>query len=180
VLHYRQLPDLSASIRFMIFVDGSNLLHSAMDAGNLRIQYVKLKDKLTAGRTLVRPYFFGSYKEPISQRQQDFVKALRAMGYEVHMFSTQMRKDSDGHIFFREKGVDVALVTEMLYLCFNQAFDVCCLVGGDNDYVRAVEYVKRQGRRVEVASFRRNLGGKLQAVADKIIYLDDLIAEITY
>jgi len=171
---------VSTNVRFMIFVDGSNLLHSAMDAGHLRLHYVKLKDELTAGRTLVRPYFFGSYKEPISQRQQDFFQSLKAIGYEVYKVPTQPRQDDSGHVFFREKGVDVALVTEMLYLCYNHAFDVCCLVGGDNDYVRAVEYVKMQGRRVEVAAFERSLGGKLRVVADKVILLDGLIPKITY
>lgn len=47
-----------------------------------------------------------------------------------------------------EKGVDAALVTDLLSLAWQQAYDVAVLVSGDADYVPAVEYVQSQGLKV--------------------------------
>lgn len=47
-----------------------------------------------------------------------------------------------------EKGVDAALVTDLLSLAWQQAYDVAVLVTGDADYIPAVEYVQAQGLKV--------------------------------
>lgn len=47
-----------------------------------------------------------------------------------------------------EKGVDAALVTDLLSLAWQRAYDVAILVSGDADYVPAVEYVQSQGLKV--------------------------------
>ena len=67
-----------ASERVMIFIDASNLYHSAksrVDPG--KIDYRKLVDFLTQGRSLVRAYF---YKVPVKQEQQ-FLRSLRHVPY---------------------------------------------------------------------------------------------------
>lgn len=45
-----------------------------------------------------------------------------------------------------EKGIDVALVVDMLCMAFRNAYDVAILVGGDSDYRTAVEEIKRWGK----------------------------------
>lgn len=53
-----------------------------------------------------------------------------------------------------EKGVDAALVTDLLSHAWQRSYDVAVLVSGDADYVPAVEYVQAQGLKVVNAAWR--------------------------
>lgn len=55
-----------------------------------------------------------------------------------------------------EKGVDAAMVTDLLSLAWQDAYDVAILVSGDADYIPAVEYVQDQGRKVINAAWNRH------------------------
>lgn len=47
-----------------------------------------------------------------------------------------------------EKGVDAAIVTDMLSLGFQKSYDLAVLVSGDADFIPAVEYLQGMGVRV--------------------------------
>jgi len=53
-----------------------------------------------------------------------------------------------------EKVVDAALVTDLLSLAWQRAYDVTFLASGDADYIPAVEYFHAQGLRVINAAWR--------------------------
>ena len=53
-----------------------------------------------------------------------------------------------------EKGVDAALVTDLLSHAWQRSYDVAVLVSGDADYVPAVEYVQAQGLKVVNAAWK--------------------------
>ena len=61
-----------------------------------------------------------------------------------------------------EKGVDVALVTDLLLLASRNAFDVAFICAGDADFFRAVEGVKDMGKEIYVASFDSSCSQKLK------------------
>jgi uncharacterized LabA/DUF88 family protein len=71
----------------------------------------------------------------------------------------------------KEKGVDVLLVVDMMALAVLDAYRTAVLVGGDEDFVSAVEFVKRQGKHVEVAGFSSSVSTKLRQRADRFIQL---------
>ena len=73
---------MSSDERVMIFIDGSNLFHSAKDLG-IRIDYEKIKKFLAGNRKLIRPYIFVSKKVPEEGKQINFYNKLRYLGYEV-------------------------------------------------------------------------------------------------
>lgn len=77
-----------------------------------------------------------------------------------------------------QKGVDVAIVTELMSLGFEDAYDVAIIVSGDNDFVDAVNHMKSEGRRVWVASFSSRLGQDLMRSADKVIHLEKIADRI--
>ena len=74
-----------------------------------------------------------------------------------------------------EKGADVALVTDLLSLAWEDAYDLAILVSGDADFIKAVDKVKSKGKRVWIASFKDALSGDLRRCADKIVFLNDLL-----
>lgn len=77
-----------------------------------------------------------------------------------------------------EKGVDAALVTDLLSLAWQRAYDVAVLVTGDADYIPAVEYVQSQGLKIINAAWS-NKGYELQAACWATFKLNDMIKELT-
>ncbi len=50
--------------------------------------------------------------------------------------------------------------------------DVVVLLSGDGDFIQLVEYLKNQGKRVEVVAFGRSVSTKLKEVVDEFIDLE--------
>ena len=176
----------------MVFIDGSNLFHAARQYGRkYRVQ--DLCDALVAGRSLVRAYYYGSIPtggdERTIARQTGFHESLEYAGIavtavplkqrSVEFACPRCRKKSTvtRHV---EKGVDVALVTDMLTFGFRDGYDIALVVAGDVDYLRAVEEVKRIPRRIEIAFFEKTgaLSGVLRKKADRFIPLEPVIEGI--
>jgi uncharacterized LabA/DUF88 family protein len=77
-----------------------------------------------------------------------------------------------------EKGVDAALVTDLLSLAWQRAYDVAVLVSGDADYIPAVEYVQEQGLKVINASWASK-GHHLRGACWGSFEIDSLIPKLT-
>lgn len=52
-----------------------------------------------------------------------------------------------------EKGVDTAIVTDMIRLAWEDAYDIAVLLSSDADFVPAVEFLDAKGRRVVHGAF---------------------------
>jgi len=51
--------------------------------------------------------------------------------------------------------------------------DTIVIASGDGDFIPLVEYLKNQGRRVEVLAFGKSTSGKLKEIADDFIDLGE-------
>ena len=169
------VPSPSPTERVMVFIDGSNVFWASRARG-LYIDYVKLTNLLVGtNRRLVRPYFYCAVGVPPKESQIRFYDKLKYSGFTVITKSLRRRVskarlvavfDSNNQEWKEtktndlakvekdeEKGVDVALVTDMLSMAYKNAYDTAILVGGDEDYLSTVENIKLIPRRVEVAAF---------------------------
>ena len=156
----------------MIFIDGSNLYHSSKAFKlNYRVDYVKLIEKLDGNRDLIRTYFYGSTKVPPIPEQTSFHSKLEYMGIKTTIKPLKYGK---------EKGIDVALVTDLLILAYGKTMDIAVIVSGDQDFVDAIKEVQRQGIIVEVASFPNGFSDPIKRTADKIIPLESMATEIQH
>jgi uncharacterized LabA/DUF88 family protein len=52
-----------------------------------------------------------------------------------------------------EKGIDTAIVTDMIKLAWEDSYDIAVLVSGDRDFIPAVELLAAKGRKVVHAGF---------------------------
>ena len=59
-----------------------------------------------------------------------------------------------------EKGVDTAIVTDMLQHASDNTYDIGVLMSGDRDFIPAVQFLNRRGKKIIHASFT-NLGQEL-------------------
>jgi uncharacterized LabA/DUF88 family protein len=98
--------------------------------------------------------------------EKPFFEALTNLGIEIRVkdlleyYGGMKKADWDVGI-----AVDAIKTSEIV--------DVIILASGDGDYIPLVEYLKNQGRRVEVMAFGRSTSSKLREVADEFVDLDE-------
>jgi CspA family cold shock protein len=148
---------------------------------------------------VVRTYLFGSYAsnydlrdEEAVQRRLDFFSLLKEeYHYELEIFPINFRgrrlrrMDRDPKDTFepKEKCVDIALATSMLYFAaIPYAYDIAIAVIGDQDFKPVLQHVRRLGKRVAIASIRESCTPEFADPRDEarvkdfdIIWLDDLL-----
>lgn len=80
----------------------------------------------------------------------------------------------------KNKGVDVALATDLLIYGMADAYDVAVLVSGDNDFVPVIKKLKdrRPQLRIEIAQFENAVGHEMKMVTDEFYPLDRNYADI--
>jgi len=151
---------------------------------------------------IVRSYLFGSFAvnyahqddEMVSRRLDFFDRLTEEWHYEVETVAIDYRgrrlrkKDRSPEDDFepREKCVDIALATSMLYFAaIPYAYDIAIAVVGDRDYVPVLQHVRRLGKRVAIASIKGSCSSQLSDSIDRarvkdfdIIWIDDHLAEL--
>lgn len=170
---------MSSTLRVMVFIDGSNIFWGLNNyrrkiRENVLIDYAKLVDILTAGRQVRARYFYCSEPVVVGEKQSKFIGMLRQSGFTVESRKLKERHGSRNV----EKGVDVALVTDLLSLAWEQAYDDAIVISGDADYTEAVEKVKSKGKTIEIVAWRDSISGDLKRAASKVTYLDDLMPKV--
>jgi uncharacterized LabA/DUF88 family protein len=172
--------DLASSTKVIFFIDGSNIFWGLQNYRRTKEQvtldYGKLVTHLAGTRIVRGRNYYCSTPEVIGESQAKFLDWLRKN--EISVISKTLKhriNPHDGRRRSVEKGVDVALVTDLLSLAWEGAYDDAVLVSGDADYTKAVERVRDKGKMVEVVAWRDSLSRELKNAAPKIIYLDDII-----
>lgn len=119
---------------------------------------------------VVRTHYFASIAtnyDPLDddavQRRSEFFDGLRRQHrYEVYRYDIDYRggrvrrsqRPDEQTYEPREKAVDVGLATALLEMTALSAFDIAIVVGGDRDFVPALQAVRRLGKRVAIVSAR--------------------------
>ena len=174
--------------KLMIFIDGSNLLHASWQYGRMTNQTdfgvspIKVRDVLAAAkpdRKLVRAYYYGSEdpQSPNYAGQSAFHDKLRYAGIDVTIKKVRYYGTEK-----KEKGVDVALATDLLYYGLRRFYDVAIIVSGDTDLAGAIERIKKTEATIhmEIAQFRNAIGDELLKICDYFYPLDDVAREIEW
>lgn len=165
------------------FIDQSNIfrnVHSLRD--NFKVDYRKLINVLSEEHGEIWDvWMFGSVDED-NPAQIDFYNFIRnelKFNTVVKPIKKIKRKcrNCDSVIQTKiEKGVDVALVSKMIFLMNH--YDTALLVSGDGDYSHIVRELISNGKRVEVAAFKSSLSNDLASAAKSVFYLDDILDDI--
>jgi uncharacterized LabA/DUF88 family protein len=97
--------------------------------------------------------------------EKPFFDALTNLGIET--------RERDLQEFFgglKKADWDVGIVIDAVRVSPN--CDVICLCSGDGDFIPLVEYLKNQGKRVEVLAFGHSSSAKLKEAADEFLDLE--------
>jgi len=133
--------------------------------------------------------------EELVQSREDFFTMLKEeYHYEVEVYPVNFRKrrirkydrDVDDDFEPREKCVDIALATSVLYYAaIPHAYDIAVVLIGDKDYIPALHSARKLGKRVVIASIRQSCTPEFSDPSDMeqvrdtdVIWLNDLVPEI--
>lgn len=148
--------------RVSIFIDAQNLYHSAKNLYRARVNFREILKTAVSQRKLIRA--FGYVVRTKTGEEKPFFEALTKLGIETRIRDLQE--------FFggaKKADWDVGIVIDAIRT--SPSVDVIVLVSGDGDFIALVEYLKNQGKRVEVIAFGRSASGQLKEVADEFVDL---------
>jgi len=160
----------------LIFIDGGNIFHSLKSLNKAKetkykIDYLKLS-KFLSDKTKssnLRTYFYTGVPATISDKQMGFLTMLDLLpNFEVKKKTLKIKNGRP-----IEKGVDVNIVTDMLWSGLNKHCEHIILVSGDEDLTDAVTKLKENGISLTVAAFKNNSSKKLIRSADNYIDLSE-------
>jgi uncharacterized LabA/DUF88 family protein len=151
--------------RVGVFIDTSNLYHSAKNLYKRKVNFGAVLKDAVAGRKLVRATAYVITSE--GGEEKNFFDALNKLGIET--------KTKDLQIFSggAKKGDwDVGIAIDAIKM--SQRIDALILVAGDGDFVPLIEYLQNtSGIQVEVVSFGKSTSMKLKESADDFLDLSE-------
>jgi len=151
--------------RVGVFVDVSNMYHSAKNLYKARVNFKELLRLTSANREVVRAIAYVIKSD--TEEEKAFFSALEKAGFEL--------KSKDLQIFpggMKKGDWDVAIAIDAITL--SKLVDTVVIVSGDGDYEPLVEYLQFNGIIVEVAGFNRSTSSRLIEAANNFLDLEEV------
>jgi len=149
--------------RVGILIDVQNLYHSAKNLFGARVNFKEILKLAVSQRNLIR--VFAYVVRTKTGEEKPFFEALIKLGIE-----TRVKDLQEFYGGMKKADWDVGIVIDAIRI--TPSIDVLVLASGDGDFISLVEYLKNQGKRVEVIAFGRSSSLKLKEVADEFIDLE--------
>ncbi|MBI2048385.1 MAG: NYN domain-containing protein [Parcubacteria group bacterium] len=148
--------------RVAVFIDVQNMYHSARSLYDARVNFKNLVAVAVGERQLVRAFAYVVRTK--TGEENAFIDALLNLGIET--------REKDLQEFYggaKKADWDVGISIDAVRTA--EIVDTIVLASGDGDFIPLVEFLKNQGRRVEVMAFGRSTSGRLKEIADEFIDL---------
>jgi len=151
--------------RVGVFIDTSNLYHSAKNLYKRKVNFGTVLKDSVAGRKLIRAIAYVITSE--GGEEKNFFEALTKLGIETRTKDLQIFAGG------AKKGDwDVGLTVDAIKMA--PKLDALILVAGDGDFIPLVEYLQSTfGIQVEVVSFGKSASMKLKEQADDFLDLSN-------
>ena len=144
-------------------IDVQNLYYSARNLYHQKVNFSEVLKQGVSGRKFIRAFAYVVRTK--TGEEKPFFDALIKLGIE-----TRVRDLQEFYGGAKKADWDVGIVIDAIRTA--ASLDVIVLCSGDGDFIPLVEYLKNQGKRVEVASFGKTTSLKLKEAADEFIDLD--------
>lgn len=150
--------------RVAVLIDVQNLYHSAKNLYQARVNFREILKLGVSGRSLIRAFAY--VVKTKTGEEKPFFDALIKLGIE-----TRVRDLQEFYGGMKKADWDVGITIDAVKIAPN--VDAVVLGSGDGDFIQLVEYLKNQGKRVEVIAFGRSASSRLKEIADEFIDLED-------
>ncbi len=148
--------------RVGVLIDVQNLYHSAKNLYGARVNFREILKLAVSQRNLIRAFAYVVRTK--TGEEKPFFDALTKLGIE-----TRIRDLQEYYGGLKKADWDVGLSIDAVRIA--PSVDAVVLASGDGDFVQLTEYLKNQGKRVEVIAFGRSTSSHLKEVADEFIDL---------
>jgi len=146
--------------RVEVLIDVQNLYHSARNLFNSKVNFKEVLKQGIDGRKLIRA--FGYVVSTKTGEEKPFFEALTGLGIE-----TRVKELQEFYGGQKKADWDVGIVIDAVRTASN--VDVVVLCSGDGDFAPLVDYLKAQGKRVEVIAFEKTTSAKIKEAVDEFI-----------
>ncbi|MDD5738705.1 MAG: NYN domain-containing protein [Candidatus Pacebacteria bacterium] len=146
--------------RVEVLIDVQNLYHSARNLHQSRVNFNEILKTAIAGRKFIRAFAY--VVKTKTGEEKPFFEALSNLGIEMRVKDLQEFYDGQ-----KKADWDVGIVVDAIRTA--PGVDVVVLCSGDGDFIPLVEYLKNQGKRVEVVAFGKTTSSGLRETADELI-----------
>ena len=149
--------------RVEVLIDVQNLYYSARNLYQSKVNFGEVLKTGVAGRKMIRAFAYVVRTK--TGEEKPFFEALEKLGIE-----TRIRDLQEFYGGAKKADWDVGIVIDAIRTA--PTLDVVVLCSGDGDFIPLVEYLKNQGKRVEVVAFGKSTSSRLKETADEFIDLD--------
>jgi len=149
--------------RVEVLIDVQNFYHSAKNLYNCRVNFNEILKQAIAGRKFIRAFAYVVRTK--TGEEKPFFEALTKLGIE-----TKVRDLQEFYGGAKKADWDVGIVIDAIRT--SPGVDVVVLCSGDGDFIPLVEYLKNQGKRVEVMAFSKTTSIKLKEISDEFIDIE--------
>jgi len=144
--------------RIAVLIDVQNLYHSAKNLYQARVNFRAVLKLAVSDRNLIRAFAYVIKTK--SGEEKAFFEALIKLGIE-----TRVKELQEFYGGFKKGDWDVGITIDAVRI--SPSIDTIVLASGDGDFLQLVEYLKKQGKRVEMIAFGRSSSAKLKEVVDE-------------
>lgn len=147
----------------IVLIDGSNLYHKLKGISIARtseFNYAAFCHSLAEKTQVISiTYYVGKlrtkqsslYERNLRFKQIDFFNNLKKQKINIHT-GYLMKVDNTYH----EKGIDVAMATDLLVGAYENTYDTAFLISSDTDLIPAIEKMKSLGKKLCYIGFSHN------------------------
>ncbi len=146
--------------RVAVLIDVQNLYHSAKNLYKARVNFREVLKLAVSQRNLIRAFAYVVRTK--TGEEKAFFEALTKLGIE-----TRVRDLQEFFGGLKKADWDVGITVDAIRIA--QSCDTIILASGDGDFIQLVEYLKNQGKRVEIIAFGKSASLKLKEAADEFI-----------
>jgi uncharacterized LabA/DUF88 family protein len=139
------------------------MYHSAKNLYKARVNFQEILKLAVSGRSLIR--VFAYVVSTKTGEEKPFFDALTKLGIE-----TRVKELQEFYGGQKKADWDVGIVIDAIRIA--PSIDVLVLASGDGDFISLVEYLKNQGKRVEIIAFGKSSSSRLKEVCDEFIDLE--------
>ncbi len=144
--------------RVALLIDVQNLYHSAKNLYGARVNFGAILKLAVSQRVLIRAFAYVVRTK--TGEEKAFFGALKTLGFE-----TRVRDLQEFYGGLKKADWDVGIAVDAIRI--SSSVDTIVLASGDGDFLQVVEYLKNQGKRVEVIAFGKSASSKLIKSADE-------------
>ena len=152
--------------RVAVLIDVQNMYHSAKNLYNKKVNFSEILKTAVGERKLIRAFAYVVRTK--TGEEKPFFEALSKLGLE-----TRIRDLQEFYGGMKKADWDVGITVDAIKTA--ASVDVIVLVSGDGDFIQLVEYLKNQGKRIEVIAFGKSTSSRLRETADEFIDLGETL-----